>query len=100
MKTTWPVLLVLLCLAAPAAVQAQFTYTNTDGSIYGYSTNADGVSLTITGYTGPPWAVTIPTNLNGLTVTNIGANAFQNKSSLTSVTIPGSVTNIGDYAFY
>jgi hypothetical protein len=40
-------LLGFLLLAAPAAVQAQFTYTNADDSIYDYSINADGVSITI-----------------------------------------------------
>ena len=33
-------------------------------------------------------------------VTNIGAGAFEMCFNLTSVTIPGSVTNIGDRAFY
>ena len=40
-------------------------------------------------------SVSIP---NG--VTNIGDYAFRKCSSLTSVSIPNSVTNIGDYAFY
>ena len=39
--------------------------------------------------------ITIPN-----TVTNIGNYAFYKCSSLTSVTIPNSVTSIGDYAFY
>jgi len=34
MKTTWLSFLALLLLAAPAAVQAQSSYTNADGSIY------------------------------------------------------------------
>src|SRR5450631_1550840 len=99
MKTTWPILFSLLLLAAPAAVQAQDAYsTNADGSIYTYSTNADG-SANIVAYAGPPWVVTIPTNINGLTVTTIGINAFYGYTSLTSVTIPGSVTSIGGSAF-
>jgi hypothetical protein len=100
MKKTWLVILVLPLLSAATAVQAQVYYsTNADGSSYEYSTNADG-SVTIDFYVGPPWAVTIPTNINGLPVTVIGIgweSAFS--TSLTSVTIPGSVTNIGDYAF-
>jgi BspA type Leucine rich repeat region (6 copies) len=109
-KTTWPILLGLLLLAAPAAVQAQDAYsTNADGSIYTYSTNADG-SANIVAYAGPPWVVTIPTNINGLTVTSIGLGedaAFLGNGEsptfpfdLTSVTIPGCVTSIERQAFY
>jgi hypothetical protein len=42
--------------------------------------------------------MTIPTSINGLTVSDIGTNAFES-TGLTSVTIPNSVTNIGDAAF-
>jgi hypothetical protein len=88
MERTWPVFLLLLVMAAPAAVQAQLTFV----------TNADN-TITITGYTGPPWAVTIPTNINGLRVVSIGDSAFEGLTNLTSVTMPGNVTSIGDYAF-
>lgn len=90
MKTTWLLLLPILLLTAPAAVRAQFTYT----------TNSDGASVTLTGYTGPGGNVTIPTNINGLTVVNIGTNAFYELTNLTSIMIPGSVTNIGWDAFW
>jgi hypothetical protein len=91
-------LLLLLLLGLPALVQAQDAYsTNADGSIYTYSTNADG-SANIVTYAGPPWVVTIPTNINGLTVTSIGEYAFEG-DSLTSVTIPDSVTSIESAAF-
>ena len=92
-------LLLLLLLGLPAVVQAQDAYsTNADGSIYTYSTNADG-SANIVAYAGPPWVVTIPTNINGLTVTTIGEYAFNDLTNLTSVTIPDSVTSIGASAF-
>ena len=100
-----PVLLSFLLLTATSWGQGQYALsTNADGSIYAYSTNGDG-SVSIEGYSGPPWAVTIPTNISGRTVTSIGAGAFTGPFfsadvSLTTVTIPGTVTNIGDYAFY
>jgi hypothetical protein len=81
-------LLPLLLLALPAAVQAQFTYTNNNGTI------------TITGYTGPGGAVTIPDAINGLPVTSIGTNAFVYCQSLASITISTNVTSIGPGAFY
>jgi hypothetical protein len=98
MKRVTRNLLGLLILATSLEVQAQFRYTNADGSIYGYSTNSDGLSLTITGYAGPPWAVSIPTNIAGLTVTAIGDTAFGD-DPVTSVIIPVSVTTLGSYAF-
>jgi hypothetical protein len=92
--------LLLLLLGLPCVVQAQDAYsTNADGGIYTYSTNADG-SANIVHYIGPPWVVTIPTNINGLTVTSIGNGAFNTVPSLTSVTIPNSVTSIGQEAFF
>ncbi len=44
-------------------------------------------------------SVDIPAEIEGLPVTEIGFGAFRNCSSLTNVTIPDSVTKIGDYAF-
>ncbi|MGA2863586.1 MAG: leucine-rich repeat domain-containing protein [Verrucomicrobiota bacterium] len=78
---------LLLLLTLPAVAQAQFSYTVNNGAI------------TITGYTGPGGAVTIPSTINGLPVTSIGDWAFYEISSLSSVTIPDSVTNVGRYAF-
>ena len=81
---------LLLLLALPIAVQAQFTFT----------TNNDG-SLNIYRYTGSGGAVIIPSMTNGLPVTTISQFAFKFEGghSLTSVTIPNSVTSIGFEAF-
>ena len=78
-----PLLPALLLLALPAAVQAQFNFTTNNGAI------------TITWYTGLGGDVTIPDMTNGLPVVSIAATAFKDKSTVTSVTIPYSVTNIG-----
>lgn len=53
----------------------------------------------ITGYTGSPTNVVIPSSIEGVAVTNIGRCAFMDCESLTSITIPNSVTSIGDRAF-
>jgi hypothetical protein len=63
---------------------------------YDYSTNSG--TITITGYTGSGGAVVIPGTINFLPVTRIGDLAFSS-TSLTSVTILNSVSNIGRYAF-
>jgi hypothetical protein len=88
-RTAWPIALLslLLVLALPAVVQAQFNYTTDNGTI------------TITGYTGPGGAVAIPDTINGLPVTRIGDHAFYDKTSLTSVTIGDGVTSIEGSAF-
>ncbi|MBR2967793.1 MAG: leucine-rich repeat protein [Clostridia bacterium] len=41
----------------------------------------------------------VPTDVNGITITEIGDNAFSGCTSLTSITIPSSVTSIGLNAF-
>jgi len=78
--------------AVPTTAPGLFAYTPTAGAI------------TVTGYNGPPGAVSIPPIINGLPVTRIAAGGGENSSSLfgavVSLIIPASVTNIGDYAFY
>jgi hypothetical protein len=84
--------LLQLCLLGavlllPGVVQAQLTFTTNNGAI------------TITGYTGNPTNLNIPSITNGYPVTSIKVGAFAGRTSLTNVTIPDSVTNIGSSAF-
>ena len=82
---------VLLLLATTAVAKADdFTYA---------TNSPDTNTITITGYTGPGGAVTIPSTINGLSVTSIGDQAFEWCTNLTSVTIPDDVTSIGSGAF-
>ncbi|MGA2245333.1 MAG: leucine-rich repeat domain-containing protein [Verrucomicrobiota bacterium] len=81
-------LLLLLLLAAPAIVQAQFSYT----------TNNDG-TLNLAQYSGSAGSVVIPNTTNGLPVTSIGSVAFFENRSLTNLTIGTNVATIGGQAF-
>ena len=86
-------LLPSLLLMLPAVVQAQFSY----GSLL-YSTSNE--TVTIIGYQGvgnPGGNLIIPDTIEGLPVTTIGYAAIRH-TSLASITIPPSVTSIGDIA--
>lgn len=56
-------------------------------------------TVTITKYTGTESTVILPSIISGWPVTKIGEAAFQDNSTITSVTIPASVTEIGSNAF-
>ncbi|MCR5653954.1 MAG: leucine-rich repeat domain-containing protein [Ruminococcus sp.] len=55
--------------------------------------------VTITKYHGTDSSVTIPSTIEEYPVKLIGASAFYNKTSVTSVTVPEGVTGIYDNAF-
>ena len=78
---------LLLLLGLPAVVQAQVNYAVSGNTAYvTTSPNASG-------------DIVISNTYEGYPVTSIGDDALAG-SGLTSVTIPDSVTSIGDYAFY
>jgi hypothetical protein len=87
MKSAYHALIALILFAAPTALHAQLIFTTNSGTI------------TITGYSGNPIDVTIPSETNGLPVTTIGGDAFFHRTSLATINIPASVTVIADYAF-
>jgi hypothetical protein len=78
---------VLIFFLARLAQAQDFTYGTNNGTII------------ITGYTGPGGPVNIPDAVNGLPVTVVGDAVFKQKFSVTGMTIPSSVTSIGNWAF-
>jgi len=63
-----------------------YTFSNDKATIVGCDSSISG-------------DITIPSTINGYSVTSIGDYAFSYCSSFTSITIPNSITNIGDHAF-
>ncbi len=85
----------------PFAVSAE-TYTigkeNYTSGDYEYKLFSDGTAI-ITKYNGSDTEINIPSELDGKTVTCVGELVFASCKSLTSVTIPGSVKRLEDFAF-
>jgi hypothetical protein len=61
----------------------------------------DASNAILTAYTGNAEKYTIPETIpdSDIKITQIGASAFEGNKNLVSVTIPASITAIGDYAF-
>src|SRR6266481_2885674 len=89
MKTSFKwVLTVGLLSVMIAGAEAQFVYrTNWEGII-------------ITRYRGSDDSLTIPREVYGLPVIEIGPKAFRENRRLASLTIPDTVRRIGSDAFY
>lgn len=81
----------LLCTLCMAGV-----LTSAAEGEYAYAVN--GTQATITAYNGVGQQLTVPETIDGYTVTAIGDNAFAG-SAVTQVTLPDTVTSIGECAF-
>src|SRR3712207_6315482 len=63
-----------------------------------YVKNTEGTAYRVTAHDGVT-AAAIASSIDGLPVTEIADNAFKQATALKSVTIPGSIRRIGQYAF-
>ena len=72
----------------PPTPVEDFTYT------------VDWDEVTITGYLGEDADIVIPSKIDGYSVGEIGFGAFEHNATITSVTIPDSVTTVQSQAFH
>ena len=100
-KRIWAFLIVLALMMATWAGLAEETSQEpevlTSGD-YEYIVQEDGTAE-ITRYRGKDKQLTIPATLDGHKIASIGETAFSWCTSLTDITIPDSVTNIGQNPF-
>ena len=87
-----------------AALFIASAHQNLSGDTFGdWTYSISGSQATITGYSGVGGAVEIPAVVNEISVVALG-NGWppifgDGNTTVTSVTIPNSVTSIGEYAF-
>jgi len=92
-KEVWPVLILLTTATASVASEfGDFIYTVTSSN-----------TVTIAGYlvdTAPGGSVVVPETIEGLPVTIIDTWAFRHSNIITNITLPESLIEIRDKAFY
>ena len=103
MNKRFTALMTTLILSMFFSISASADVVEVDGIYYNLVSKGNVAEVTEGDkeYSG---SITIPSSIKvndaKYTVTSIGSYAFQSCSGLTSITIPNSVTSIGNLAFY
>ena len=102
-------MITMLPLSAVTAFAADTEWrdANEGGYKYWYTLNSDNTA-TIRSFAGPvnptethaPYNITVPTELEGHTVTGLGEQSFSERTFLESVTLDQNIKTIGEKAFY
>ena len=92
--------LLLGSLAVGTVVSAIPAAADGTSGDYTYEVDEETLKGYITGYTGKDKEITIPEELDGTVIAGISADTFYNCDTLEKITIPASITEIGESAFY
>ena len=96
--TLWLVcILVFSCILSASSAESAAEKELVSGN-YAYTLLDDGTAA-ILRYEGEESDLTVASELDGIRVTAIGANAFHDDEALASVVIPEGIVSLGDYAF-
>ncbi|MGN0539011.1 MAG: leucine-rich repeat domain-containing protein [Candidatus Fimenecus sp.] len=99
MKKTLSLLLAVLMVITALPLTAITSFAATSGDFEYSVISEEDKTCEITKYKGSATNLAIPSTLDGYSVTTIGDRAFEDCTSLASITIPDSVTSIGLGAF-
>lgn len=100
MKKSLSILLAFLMVIFAFPFSAITSFAETSGDFEYEVISEEDKTCAIIGYTGTAADLEIPQDLDGYSVTKIGDYAFQECTSLVSVTIPAGITVIGDGPFW
>lgn len=100
MKKSLSILLAFLMVIFAFQFTAITSFAETSGDFEYEVISEEDKTCAIISYTGTATDLEIPKDIDGYSVTTIGDYAFQECTSLVSVTIPAGITSIGDGAFW
>ena len=84
----------------PTTTNSELRYTTSNGGSISLRTNSLNAPVASHQKSGSEWVVTFNGTLTAMGASGSSTGAFENCSTLTSVTIPNSVTAMYDYTFY
>ena len=89
---------ILICVAL--ALSLSVAVLHASGDELSFALNSDGQSYCVNGMGSCKDSdLVIPAEYNGLPVTRISDRAFEQKNGIYSVTLPSSISTIGDFVF-
>ena len=100
MKKLLSIILAVIMVLFAFTLTAISSFAATSGDFEYEVISKEDKTCAIIGYTGTAADLEIPQDIDGYSVTTIGDYAFEECTSLVSVTIPAGITTIGDGAFW